>query len=217
MLAILDYEAGNQTSVLRGLDSQRIPARITADPAELFAASGVIFPGVGAAGQAMDLLTRTGLDKILKDLVRRDKPLLGVCLGCQILLERSEEADSETLGLVKGRCVRFEPDLRDEAGDPIRIPHMGWNGYSLKRPCLLFNGIPTDAEFYFVHSYYAEPDPELIIATTGHGREFCSVFGRDGLWAVQFHPEKSGRPGLALLKNFYDYCRRQPETLSGGV
>ena len=208
MLAILDYEAGNQTSVLRGLASQGIPAKITADAGELLAASGVIFPGVGTAGQAMDLLTRTGLDKVLKDLVRRGKPLLGVCLGCQILLERSEEADTETLGLVKGKCVRFDPALKDEAGDPICIPHMGWNGYSLKRPSLLFKGIPADAEFYFVHGYYTEPEPDLVIATTYHGREFCSVLGRDGFWAVQFHPEKSGRPGLTLLKNFYDYCCR---------
>ena len=137
MLAILDYEAGNQTSVLRGLASQGIPARITADAGELARASGVIFPGVGAAGQAMDLLTRTGLDTVLKDLARQGKPLLGVCLGCQILLERSEEADTQTLGLIKGRCVRFDPALRDEAGDPVCIPHMGWNGYSLKKPSLL--------------------------------------------------------------------------------
>ena len=208
MLAILDYEAGNQTSVLRGLASQGIPARITADAGELARASGVIFPGVGAAGQAMDLLTRTGLDAVLKDLARQGKPLLGVCLGCQILLERSEEADTQTLGLIKGRCVRFDPALKDEAGDPVCIPHMGWNGYSLKKSSLLFKDIPADAEFYFVHSYYAEPDPDLVIATTYHGREFCSVYGREGFWAVQFHPEKSGRPGLTLLKNFYEYCCR---------
>ena len=208
MLAILDYEAGNQTSVLRALASQKIPAKITADAGELFAASGVIFPGVGAAGQAMELLTRTGLDKVLTELVCRGKPLLGVCLGCQILLERSEEADTKTLGLVKGRCARFDPALKDEAGDPICIPHMGWNGYCLKRPSLLFAGIPEDAEFYFVHGYYTDPDPELVIATTRHGLEFCSALGRDGFWAVQFHPEKSGLPGLRLLKNFYDHCRR---------
>ena len=168
----------------------------------------MIFPGVGAAGQAMNLLTRTGLDAVLKDLARQGKPLLGVCLGCQILLERSEEADTQTLGLIKGRCVRFDPALKDEAGDPVCIPHMGWNGYSLKKPSLLFKDIPADAEFYFVHSYYAEPDPDLVIATTYHGREFCSVYGREGFWAVQFHPEKSGRPGLTLLKNFYEYCCR---------
>ncbi|MDR2488027.1 MAG: imidazole glycerol phosphate synthase subunit HisH [Desulfovibrio sp.] len=207
MLAILDYEAGNQTSVLRGLVSQGIPARITADAGELLTASGVIFPGVGAAGQAMELLTRTGLDKVLKELVRQGKPLLGVCLGCQILLEHSEEAQTRTLGLVKGKCVRFESSLKDEEGEPICIPHMGWNGYILKRPDLLFEGIAADAEFYFVHGYYAEPEPDMVITTTYHGREFCSAYGREGFWAVQFHPEKSGRAGLRLLKNFYGYCR----------
>lgn len=209
MLAILDYEAGNQTSVLRGLNSLGVPARITADPAELSAASGVIFPGVGAARQAMDLLTRTGLGKTLAELVRSGKPLLGVCLGCQILLEHSEESDTKTLGLVKGRSLRFASELRDEAGEPISIPHMGWNGYTLQKPCRLFQGIPADAEFYFVHSYYTEPEPELVLATTYHGTEFCSVYGREGFWAVQFHPEKSGKPGLRLLENFYAYCRER--------
>ena len=207
MLAILDYEAGNQTSVLRGLAAQGIPAQITADPEALAAASGVIFPGVGAARQAMNLLTRTGLDKVLADLVAQGKPLLGVCLGCQILLGHSEESDTKTLGLVPGKCVRFDPALVDEEGSPICIPHMGWNGYRLKKPCRLFDGIPADAEFYFVHGYYTEPAQDMVIATTHHGLEFCSVFGREGFWAVQFHPEKSGKPGLRLLKNFYDYCR----------
>ncbi|MDL2216584.1 imidazole glycerol phosphate synthase subunit HisH [Desulfovibrio sp. OttesenSCG-928-M14] len=208
-LAILDYEAGNQTSVLRALRSLNIPACITADEKVLRAAAGLIFPGVGAARQAMDLLKRTGLERLLTNLVASGKPLLGVCLGCQILLEHSAESDTPTLGLIKGRCLRFDQTLRDEAGEPVIIPHMGWNGYHLHRPSPLFSGIAPDAEFYFVHSYYAEPEPELVIATTRHGLEFCSAYGRDGLWAVQFHPEKSGAPGLALLKNFYAYCLAQ--------
>lgn len=207
MLAILDYEAGNQTSVLRALTGLGIPARITAKEEELAAASGVIFPGVGAARQAMELLRRTGLDETLKNMVAQAKPLLGICLGCQILLESSEESDTTTLGLVAGKCLRFAAELRDEEGEAIRIPHMGWNGYSLKRPSRLFRDIPSRAEFYFVHGYYAAPSPELVIATTYHGLEFCSAYGRDGLWAVQFHPEKSGKPGLRLLRNFYEYCR----------
>ena len=209
MLAILDYEAGNQTSVFRALASQGIPAEITADAGRLSAAEGVIFPGVGAARQAMELLLRTGLDTVLRDLAASGKPLLGVCLGCQVLLEYSEENDTKTLGLVPGSCVRFDENLHDEEGEPIRIPHMGWNGYSLKQPCRLFKDIPTDAEFYFVHGYYCQPAPELVIATTRHGLEFCSVYGRDGFWAVQFHPEKSGKPGLTLLRNFYEYCQER--------
>lgn len=206
MLAILDYEAGNQTSVLRALRALDIPARITADGAELAAASGVIFPGVGAARQAMDQLRRTGLDLTLKELVAGGKALLGVCLGCQILLEHSQENDTPTLGLLKGRCLRFDPGLRDEEGGPIIIPHMGWNGFVLNKASPLFKGMAPDAELYFVHGYYVEPDPELVIAVTRHGLDFCSAYGRDGLWGVQFHPEKSGEAGLTLLRNFADYC-----------
>lgn len=211
MLTILDYEAGNQTSVLRALQALGISAEITAEKARLASSAGVIFPGVGAARQAMELLRRTGLDAVLRDLIAVGKPLLGICLGCQILLEHSDENDTATLGALKGRCLRFPEACKDEDGEPIIIPHMGWNGYSLKRESRLLEGIPRDAEFYFVHSYYPEPADELVIATTYHGLEFCSIYGRDGLWATQFHPEKSGAPGLGVLRNFYAYCaeRRQ--------
>jgi glutamine amidotransferase len=205
-LAVLDYNAGNQTSVLRALNFLDIPGKITAAAADLFSASGVIFPGVGAAGQAMRQLSHTGLDAALRDLVAGGKPLLGICLGCQILLESSEEGDTETLGIIKGRCRRFSPELRDENGDPAIIPHMGWNACVGGGAGRLFRDVAPDAEFYFVHSYYAEPEPEMVLARTRHGLDFCSAFGRDGLWAVQFHPEKSGRAGLRLLRNFYEYC-----------
>jgi imidazole glycerol-phosphate synthase subunit HisH len=207
MLAILDYEAGNQTSVLRALRSLDIPGMITRDPTAIEHAEGIIFPGVGAAGQAMDNLTGTGLERVLRDQIARGKPLLGICVGCQILLEHSQENDTPTLGIVPGRCLRFDPDLTDEQGHPIRVPHMGWNSVRLATSCELFDSIPSDAEFYFVHSYYPDPSPEFVLGTTVYGVEFCSIHGRPGLWAVQFHPEKSGRPGLALLHNFFRYCR----------
>lgn len=206
MLAILDYKAGNQTSVLRALRSLDIPAEITSDPSVILAAEGVIFPGVGAAGQAMNQLVSTGMDKVLREVVARGKPLLGICLGCQILLERSEENNAETLGIVPGECRRFRPEWRD-GGEPIRIPHMGWNTLEVRRPSRLLEGVFPDARFYFVHSYYTVPAPELVIATCRYGVEFTAMYGRPGLWAVQFHPEKSGRPGLALLTNFYRYCQ----------
>ena len=206
MLAILDYKAGNQTSVLRALRSLGIPAEITADPSVILAAEGVIFPGVGAAGQAMNQLVSTGMDKVLREVVAMQKPLLGICLGCQILLERSEENNTEALGILPGECRRFLPEWRD-GGEPIRIPHMGWNTLDVRRPSALLEGVAPDARFYFVHSYYTEPAPELVIATSHYGVEFTAVYGRPGLWAVQFHPEKSGRPGLTLLTNFYRYCR----------
>lgn len=211
MLAILDYKAGNQTSVLRALSSLSLPARITSSPAELSSASGIIFPGVGAAGQAMGQLRATGLDALLPSLVASGKPLLGVCLGCQILLERSEENDAETLGILPGSCRRFDPALTD-GGEPLRIPHMGWNALRIKRnDCPLFDGIEDGTPFYFVHSYYPEPDPSLVLATCDYGSEFAAVFGRPGLWAAQFHPEKSGSAGLRLLRNFYEYCHDHRE------
>lgn len=209
MLAILDYKAGNQTSVRRALDHLGIPCAITADPARIESAAGVVFPGVGAAGQAMGQLRNSGLDEVLRGLVAAGRPLLGICLGCQIMLERSEENDAATLGLVPGRCVRFDETLTEEDGGVnrrIRIPHMGWNTLIRKRESPLFAGVPPDAAFYFVHSYYVVTPPENVIATSIHGMEFCAAYGRDGLWAVQFHPEKSGKPGLRLLANFYTWC-----------
>ncbi|WP_294445641.1 imidazole glycerol phosphate synthase subunit HisH [uncultured Mailhella sp.] len=206
MLAILDYKAGNQTSVLRALRALGIPAEITADPSVILAAEGVVFPGVGAAGQAMSQLVSTGMDKVLREVVAMHKPLLGICLGCQILLERSEENDTTALGIVPGECHRFRPEWRD-GDEPIRIPHMGWNTLNVVRPSELLEGVDSGSRFYFVHSYYTEPAPELVIATSHYGREFTAMYGRPGLWAVQFHPEKSGRPGLRILTNFYRYCQ----------
>ena len=211
MLVILDYRAGNQTSVLRALSSLSLPARVTSSPADLASASGIIFPGVGAAGQAMGHLRATGLDALLRSLTASGKPLLGVCLGCQILLERSEENDTETLGILPGFCRRFDPALTD-GGEPLRIPHMGWNALHVSQAdCPLFDGIEDGTPFYFVHSYYPEPDPALTLASCRYGSEFAAVFGRPGLWAAQFHPEKSGPAGLRLLRNFYDYCHADCE------
>ena len=208
MLAILDYKAGNQTSVRRALEHLGIPCGITADAAELESAEGIVFPGVGAAGQAMTLLSQSGLGDVLRRSVAASKPLLGICLGCQILLEGSEEDSGvKTLGLVPGMCRRFPADMRQEDGSPAAVPHMGWNGITLRRPCRLFSGVPENAEFYFVHSYYVEPAPEYVIAETHYGMDFCSFYGRDGLWAAQFHLEKSGSCGLTVLRNFYEYCR----------
>jgi glutamine amidotransferase len=207
MLAILDYGAGNQTSVRRALEHLGIPCAVTADPAKLEGAQGIIFPGVGAAGQAMRALTAIGADSALRRAVDVGQPLLGICLGCQILLSRSEENDTRTLDIVPGVCRRFDETLLQEDGSGIQVPHMGWNSLRTRVESRLLDGISPAAEFYFVHSYYVEPSPAFVIATTAYGAEFCSVYGRDGLWAVQFHPEKSGGPGLALLRNFYDCCR----------
>lgn len=206
MLAIIDYKAGNLTSVRRALDYLNIPCKITASPQEINDSQGIIFPGVGAAGSAMKNLKDQGLDKILKAQAQVQKPLLGICLGCQIILDYSPENQTQTLGLIPGQCALFDPELKDHNGLPINVPHMGWNSIHLQKDCLLFQGVSKQAEFYFVHSYYPVPDPGYCLGTTEYGLEFCSVLGRHGLWAVQFHPEKSGRPGLKILENFYKFC-----------
>ena len=206
MIAIIDYQAGNQTSVRRAFDALGLQSEITAEPDKLRRADGFIFPGVGAAGQAMALLTRTGLDQVIREAAD-SRPFLGICLGCQIMLETSEEAGGvQPLGLIPGRNRRFDPGLADESGQPIRIPHMGWNNVRQTGASPLFEGLSERDQFYFVHSYYPEPEIQSVLGLTAHGQDFASVFGRQGLWAVQFHPEKSGPPGLRLLKNFNDYC-----------
>ncbi|MDR2339966.1 MAG: imidazole glycerol phosphate synthase subunit HisH [Deltaproteobacteria bacterium] len=204
-LAIIDYKAGNQTSVRRALRHLSIPAEVTADPGMLREASGVVFPGVGAAGQAMAQLRETGLDRAISDIIGRGVPFLGICLGCQIMLGHSEENDTETLGVLPGRVIRFDRESTDELGVPIRVPHMGWNSLKIEKGSALFAGIGPKDQFYFVHSYYPVPEPAAVLSTTYHGGPFCSAFGREGLWAVQFHPEKSAGPGLRMLRNFHDY------------
>ncbi len=213
MLAILDYKAGNQTSVKRALDHLGIPNAITNDHETITNAKGLIFPGVGAAGQAMGELEATGLDQLIKDMVQADKPLLGICVGCQILLSYSHENDTKALDIIPGECVLFNAAWNDENGVPIRVPHMGWNRVDVQKPCALFDGIPPESEFYFVHSYYPHPNEDYAIGYTTYGETFCSVHGGPGLWAVQFHPEKSGRPGLKFLKNFWEYCQEGNDAL----
>jgi glutamine amidotransferase len=207
MLAILDYKAGNQTSVKRALDYLGLANTITSDAGTLSASQGIVFPGVGAAGQAMSELVQTGLADLLKEQIWREKPLLGICVGCQILLDYSPENDTRTLGVIPGECAMFNPSWTDEQGFPIRVPHMGWNSIEAVEDSVLLKGVDPASDFYFVHSYYPVPAEEYVIAMTTYGRPFCSVHGRPGLWATQFHPEKSGRPGLQILSNFASYCQ----------
>lgn len=214
MIAILDYKAGNQTSVLRALNFLNIDACITDDDNKIMQADGVIFPGVGAAKQAMDRLTSQKQDDLLKQIAAQKKPLLGICLGCQILLDYSEESNTKTLGILSGTCRKFNPNWTDgvdenNVPEKIRIPHMGWNTLTIKKESPLLQNIQTGDSVYYVHSYYPAPqDENLVIAASTYGREFTAIFGYDSLWAVQFHPEKSGKTGLQLLKNFNSYCEQ---------
>ncbi len=204
MIAIVDYEAGNLTSVAAALDSLGFQAAITSDPATIAAAERIVFPGVGAAGSAMSNLRRLGLAGPLRQAVAAGKPFLGICLGFQILFEHSDEDDGvDLLGIFRGRVVRFAAGMVDENGrGPLKVPQMGWNLASFRGTHPVWHDLPTGSEFYFVHSYYPQPDPADICATTVYGTTFASGVAHGNVVAFQFHPEKSGRPGLQLLRNF---------------
>lgn len=198
MITIVDYKAGNQTSVKRGLDHLNIPNQISADPDVIRKAERVIFPGVGHAGAAMSVLKERGLDSALKESFQRGTPILGICIGCQIILTHSEEGATTGLNLLPGACVRFK--LTDPT---LKIPHMGWNAVELTRPHPILGHLQPGDEFYFVHSYYPQPNnPEHIYATCDYGGSFPVAVGADNLFAVQFHTEKSGPIGLKVLENF---------------
>lgn len=202
MIAIIDYKAGNITSVARALQNIGETYVVTDDIKKLDTASHVIFPGVGAAGEAMAYLRRKKLDSWLTGWIKTGKPLMGICLGTQIILDYSEENETNCIGLVRGSTKRF-PDHLTSAGQALKIPHMGWNSVTFRRSHPVFSDIEPAAEFYFVHSYYPAPsDDGAVLGVTDYGIQFCSVLAQKNLVAMQFHPEKSGRPGLQILKNF---------------
>jgi glutamine amidotransferase len=204
MIGIVDYQAGNLTSVARALEFLRQPCLITDDPQILDDASHIIFPGVGAAGAAMENLRDSRLDIHLRTWVQRGKPILGICLGTQVIFDHSEEGDTACLGIVSGSVRRFPADLEAD-GRRLKIPHMGWNRVAFRQDHPVFAGLPEAAEFYFVHAFYPAPaEEEWAAGWTDYGIRFCSAVARRNLVAVQFHPEKSGRPGLTILDNF---CR----------
>ena len=198
-VVIVDYDAGNLRSVERACHRVGIDdAYISRDPADLLKADRVIFPGVGSADSAVDTLHARGLFEALQQFYASGKPLLGICLGSQIVLGFSEEGDKTCLNLVPGVCQRF--NLADRA---LKIPHIGWKEIEIQRAHPMLKNVNSGDEFYFVHSYYAHPrDNECVIATTTHGVTFCSALAKDNLFATQFHLEKSGKKGLALLGAF---------------
>jgi glutamine amidotransferase len=199
-VAVIDYGAGNLTSVRLAFESLDVEAVITRDPGVIGSAARVVFPGVGAAGSAMDAIRRLGLGAAIRQVVQDGKPFLGICLGTQIILARSEENGGvDGLDLLPGQVRRFLPSDRFD-----KVPQMGWNTVTWRRPHPLFRGIESGSEFYFVHSYYPEPaDADCVLGETDYaGVRFASVLGRENVIATQFHPEKSGRVGLRLLDNF---------------
>lgn len=198
-VVILDYQAGNLTSVQRALHHLGMEAEVTGDPATVCAADRIIFPGVGAAGACMANLRAAGLDQALRTVIAADKPVLGICIGMQLLFEHSEEdGGTACLGLLPGTVRRFRPT--DAA---IKVPHMGWNRLQWQVTDPLAAGIPADSNFYYVHSYYCAPAAGVTVtAISDHGQGFCAGVRRGNLAAVQCHPEKSGPVGLRLLQNF---------------
>ena len=200
MTAIVDYRAGNLTSVRLAFETIGAAAEVTSDPAAIRAAARTLFPGVGAAGSAMRNLDELGLADVLRERIAAGVPFLGICLGTQILFERSEEdGGTPCLGILPGAARRFVPRSRAD-----KIPEMGWNQARIVRPHPLLAGIPDDSDFYFVHSYYPAPaEPSDVVCTTEYcGAPFASMVGRGSLAATQFHPEKSGRLALRLPPTF---------------
>ncbi len=198
MIVIVDYGMGNLLSVAKAFAHLGHSAQVSSDPEVVGNADKVVLPGVGAFGACMENLRAAGLVEPIKQQVASGRPFLGICLGLQVLFDRSlERGEHAGLGILPGEVVRF-------AETPgLRIPHMGWNEIVLKRPAPHLAGIPDGTRMYFVHSYFPVPENGADVAiVTQHGREFCSAVWQDNVFASQFHPEKSGQLGLRLLDNF---------------
>ncbi len=208
-LVVIDNDSGNLRSVSRALESQGVTALVTGDPAEFDDADAVVLPGVGSGPAAMDALNQRDLVGPIREYIASGKPFLGICLGLQLLMDRTEEGDKPCLGVVPGSAKLLPPGLK--------VPHMGWNNVRLGVDFIdqhpVTAGIPQDSYFYFVHSYYAAPeDPAGVGGTTEYGIPFCSVYAKDNLVATQFHPEKSGPAGLQIYKNFIGMASLQPSS-----
>ncbi|MGB9927955.1 MAG: imidazole glycerol phosphate synthase subunit HisH [Methanosarcina sp.] len=199
-IVILDYGLGNLRSVQKGLEHVGASPAISGNPEEILAADGIILPGVGAFGDAMKCLVP--LKETIKEYAKSGKPMLGICLGQQVLMSSSEEGRlTDGLDLISGKVLRFPKS-------ELKVPHMGWNNIKIAQDHPLFEGIPEDSFVYFVHSYYVETSPQNTLASCNYGLEFsASVVNSNGnVMGTQFHPEKSGATGLKILKNFVEMC-----------
>ncbi len=206
-VAVIDYGMGNLHSIEKALQhaNPNVDVQIVSDSDAIYQADRIVFPGVGAIRDCMLALDESGLSAVIKD-VTKTKPFLGICLGMQALVTDSEENNkTECLNVFKGHVEHFSKDMLDSQGERLKIPHMGWNQVKQK-PHPLWEGIPQNSRFYFVHSYFVKPDNELdTIASTDYPQGFSSALAKDNVFAVQFHPEKSQTVGLQLLKNFLSW------------
>lgn len=204
MIAIVDYGAGNLHSVKKALDYLNAQSIITSNPDEINNADGVILPGVGSFGHAMQSMQKSGLVSAVKDAANGDKPFLGICLGLQLLFESSQEAQGvEGLGILKGEILTIPRD------NGLKVPHIGWNSLEIKQSNGIFKDIKEDSYVYFVHSYYLKAtNQNEVAANTHYGVEINAAVQKGNVCAVQFHPEKSGDVGLKILSNFIEMCRK---------
>jgi glutamine amidotransferase len=198
-ITIIDYGAGNLKNLKNAFDYLRFPNRISSDPVEILQAERLALPGVGAFGFAMQNLRDRGLHEILPEKIRQGTPLLGICLGMQLLLSQSEEGGLFAgLNLIPGNVRRFQIDLK--------VPHMGWNTLEPRQESILVRALPRPAYAYFVHSYFCAPEnPAHVVAETNYQISFASMIQKDHIFGVQFHPEKSQETGLQIIKNFMEY------------
>ncbi len=202
MIAIIDYGMGNLRSVEKGFLKVGVDARVVREAGAIDDASAVVLPGVGAFRDCMKNLAGMSLTEPIIRAIGKGKPYLGICLGLQVLFTESEEFGThEGLDIIKGKVRKFRINLK--------VPHMGWNDVKLLRRPPLFKGIKDESSFYFVHSFYVDPeDPDVIAATTDYGITFTSMVWKDNIFATQFHPEKSQETGLMILKNFGDFVKK---------
>jgi len=207
MIAIVDYGMGNLLSVSKALESVVSEVKITSDPVVMDKASGIVLPGVGAFADCMRNLRSYGLEEAVRDYIKSKRPYLGICLGLQILFSYSEEGGHfEGLGVIKGKVRRLP--------NSVKVPHMGWNQLCIEKGVPLFDNIPNQSDFYFVHSYYVDPEEDrFVVTTTDYGISFTSSVWKENVYGVQFHPEKSSKLGLEVLRNF---GRIVYDNLSGG-
>lgn len=197
-IAVVDYGVGNLFSIYNALERIGAGPKLVAEPQELAGFDGIVVPGVGSFGRCMRRLSR--FETSLREALVERTPILGICVGMQVLFDRSEESPEEGLGWIKGDVIRL-PDL-------VLVPQMGWNTLSIKKEVEILEGIRDDDFFYFVHSYHCVPiDPSVVAATTEYGQKVAAAVFRDNLFAVQFHPEKSGEKGLSILENFVRLSR----------
>ncbi len=210
-VAVIDYGMGNLHSIAKALQhaDPNCEVRVTSSPETISNSDRIVFPGVGAIRDCMYALNESGLSSLIVE-VAKDKPFLGICLGMQALLTDNEEnGNTQTLNIIPGHVVRFPGHLKDNDGNNLKIPHMGWNQVHQAQHTL-WDGIPQDSRFYFVHSYYAKPDNGSVVAgTSDYPNAFACALAQNNIFAVQFHPEKSQAVGLQLLTNFLHWDGQQ--------